>query len=125
VVSNLRQNYTSAVILHGQQQVKPCPSDIVVFQSGNNQAEVSNVLQILLLVPFVTNSDRNFWNFYVNEEFVLLSTLLLGTNTECSITITKYQNSLTFIRNFSNKLFCNTITYYSTDMFYILCVLWI
>jgi hypothetical protein len=75
----------------------------VVFQSGNNQAKVSNVFQILLFAPFVTNPERNFWNFYVNKQFVLLSSLLLGTNTEFSITITEYWSSVTFIQDFSEK----------------------
>jgi hypothetical protein len=82
----------------------------VVFQSGNNQAEVSNVFQSFLLVPLVTNPDRNFRNFYVNKQFVLLSSLLLGTNTKCSITITEHWNSVTFIQNFGEETFCTIVT---------------
>ena len=76
LVSDLWQNYTSAIILHSQQKVKPCPSDIMIFQGGNNQAKVPNVFQILLLVSFVAHFHRNFWNFYVYKQFVLLCSFL-------------------------------------------------
>jgi hypothetical protein len=52
----------------------------VVLESGDNQAEIPNVFQILLFVSFVTNFDRNFWNLYVNEQFVLLCSFLSETN---------------------------------------------
>jgi hypothetical protein len=57
----------------------------VVLKSGDNQAEIPNVLQILLFVSFVTNFDRNFWNLYVNEQFVLLCSFLSETNTKLII----------------------------------------
>lgn len=79
-LGHLGQDDSSTVALHSKKKIEPSPSDVMVFQRRNDKTEVANVLNVLLFVAFVAQSDGNFWYFNVDEQLVLFGPFLQPYN---------------------------------------------
>lgn len=65
LLDGLGNDDPSRVVSDGHQQIQPRPRHIVVLQSRYRERHVSQVLQVLLLVPFIT--DANLKNNMKNK----------------------------------------------------------
>ncbi len=48
----------------------------MVLESGNNQEEFVYVFDVLFFTSFIRDFDRDFGNFDVDEQFILLGSFL-------------------------------------------------